>query len=267
MGIVEQNSTKGAAAIQAIAKIFGQQAIVASERWTDDRQNEIRSLVNSIRSGLSNLRHGSNIEVQERSFELLQLLNFVDADLRSHAGGLPDHRTESDDGLASGTNPPYPKSLFLLGPLSNIYELNAVGITAQEAVALPEGLNLDSDFIPGGGFPGDLETEEDLPESDVEDAIDLGVGGGKGMDELRRVIREQEAEDKALRKGRKSKGKARRTEGESEVREIKAEKQRVSLSCEVCSDHSSGRLSRSSAQLMIHTICMMKRLIPRRTRI
>ena len=46
------------------------------------------------------------------------------------------------------------------------------------------------------------------------------------MEELRRVLREQDAEDK--RKGKKSKGKGKKVDGESLSLEEKAEKDRVS---------------------------------------
>jgi AP-3 complex subunit delta-1 len=120
--------------------------------------------------------------------------------------------------------PSYPKSLFLFQPLFTTYELNAVAFKAQDAVRIPEGLNLDQEIVPGGGF-GDLP-DEDIESEEEDKTLDLGEGGGAGMEELRRVLREQEGTDK--KKGRR-KGKERKAEGEIMSPEEKAEKARVCL--------------------------------------
>lgn len=207
-----------------------------STTWSADTHEELKNLVSSIKSAVSPLRSSAEIEVQERAFELIQLLSFVEADLRQHAPpkastseGVPgvEGGFGADDSIA---DPPYPKSLFLLQPLFTSHELNAVATQAQGSVRVPDGLDLDRDFVPGGGFPEDLEKdEEEEAQSEDEAGIDLGTGGGKGMEELRRVLREQEAEEKAARKGKKAKGKGKKVDGEVLSPEQRAEKEKVSL--------------------------------------
>jgi len=230
--------------IQSAAKIFGHYAAQVSGSWSLEQHGELKNLVVSVKSGVAPLSTHTEIEVQERAFELVQLLNFIDADLRNHQppkssdteidvpaveGGFEADDADNKD---ADTNPPYPKSLFLLQPLFTAYELNAVAPQAQYAVPIPEGLDLDRDFVPGGGFPADLDRDEMEEGSEEEDqqqgAFDLGTGGGKGMEELRRVLREQEREDKERRKGKKSKGKGKKVEGEVASPEERADKERVS---------------------------------------
>jgi len=222
-----------ALAVHATAKIFGHYAAGASTNWSQEQHEELKNLVSSVKSGISPLVSRNDIEVQERAFELLQLLNFIEADLRNHvstkaqvvAKDLPEMEGGFESEQPASDNPPYPKSLFLLQPLFTGHELNAVAAQAQSAVRVPDGLDLDRDFVPGGGFPTDLEDDEEEASED-EKTLDLGTGGGKGMEELRRVLREQDAEDK--RKGKRSKGKGKKADGEVLSPEEKAEKERVS---------------------------------------
>lgn len=133
-------------------------------------------------------------------------------------GGFETDPTPSapgQNGKDDEAPPAYPKSLFLLQPLFSAHELNAVSENAQAAVRIPDGLDLDRDLVPGGGWTGN---EADLVESSAEEqeatADALGQGGGAGMDELRRVIREGQ------KKGKRREGE---TPGE------KRERQAVSL--------------------------------------
>jgi AP-3 complex subunit delta-1 len=216
--------------IQAVSKIFGQYAASISQSWSSESHVEAKNLVSSIQSGLAVFTTSSDIEIQERAVEALQLLGFVDADLTSHVPPARTAKGSSDDipGMEGGFEsnnegqPSYPKSLFLFQPLFTTHELNAVAYKAQDAVRIPEGLNLDQDIVPGGGF-GDLPSE-DLESEEEEQGLDLGEGGGAGMDELRRVLREQDGKDK--KKGRR-KGKEKKVEGEVISPEEKAEKARV----------------------------------------
>jgi AP-3 complex subunit delta-1 len=85
-------------------------------------------------------------------------------------------------------------------------------------VRIPEGLDLDAEIVPRGGF---LEIEEDAASEEEEAAereVDLGTGGGAGMDELRRVLRDQE---------RARRGKKKKSEMTAEER---AERRKVSSS-------------------------------------
>lgn len=177
------------------------------------------------------------IEVQERAAELLTLLSFVEADLRTHVP--PSGKSNGGDdipGMESGFDttkddtPPYPKSLFLFQPLFTAHELNAVALGAQEAVRIPEGLDLDRDIVPGGGFL-DIDEEEVKGDSEEEEnGLDLGEGGGARMEELRRVLREQE--DAGKKRGhKKGKGKGRKVEAEIMSVEHRAEKDKVSPVC------------------------------------
>ncbi|WVW86640.1 hypothetical protein I302_108693 [Kwoniella bestiolae CBS 10118] len=191
--------------LHASAKIFGHYAASISSSWSSEKHEECKALVSSIKSGLEPFLSAGDMEVQERAFEFTQLLNFVQADLTNHVppksqipasssdipeikGGFADSESPKDD-----DTPPYPKSLFLFEPLFTSHELNAVAYKAQEAVRIPDGLDLDVEIIPQGGF-GDLSEDEESEEEKV--AIDLGEGGGEGMEELRRVLREQEKRGK-----------------------------------------------------------------------
>jgi AP-3 complex subunit delta-1 len=138
-------------------------------------------------------------------------LAFVNADLNNH---VPPKKapvraeTERIPGMDSGFEdmpekkdtegePLYPKSLFLFQPLFTAHELNSLARMAQDAVPIPDGLNLDMDIVVNSGFGnvGDDDAESEV-EKDAE--LDLGSGGGAGMDELRRVLREQEKKKKKL---------------------------------------------------------------------
>jgi AP-3 complex subunit delta-1 len=44
--------------------------------------------------------------------------------------------------------PRFPKSLYLIRPLFDVYELNPVASSAQASVPIPEGLDLDAWFVP-----------------------------------------------------------------------------------------------------------------------
>jgi AP-3 complex subunit delta-1 len=209
--------------VQAEAKVFALYAARASEDWSAEKHAEAKNVVESVRKGLAPFLSSRDIDIQERAFEFTQLLAFVDADLAKH---VPPSRTSSgipgvDGGFESESKdgePPYPKSLFLFQPLFTGHELNSVGYRAQEAVRIPEGLDLDAEIVPRGGF---LEIEEDAASEEEEAAereVDLGTGGGAGMDELRRVLRDQE---------RARRGKKKKSEMTAEER---AERRKVSSS-------------------------------------
>lgn len=178
--------------VQAAAKVFAYYAASASESWSADLHEETKNVVESTTRGLEPFLSSPDIEVQERAFELSQLLAFVSADLKNH---VPPQRPDIpgvEDGFGDDSNePPYPKSLFLFQPLFNSHELNSLAYRAQEAVRIPDDLNLDADIVPNA-FGADLEDEDSVEE--VE--IDLGEGGGEGMDELRRVLRSQDKKGK-----------------------------------------------------------------------
>ena len=212
--------------LHAAAKIFGHHAAQISTAWSAERHEETKNLLSSVKDGLEPFAAQPDIESQERAAELLVLLSFVEADLASHFPSRDDGAAgllEVEGGFEeSKANPPYPKSLFLFQPLFTAYELNAVAYKAQIAVRLPESLDLDRDFVPGGGF-AELDADDAEDESEPEKGLDLGDGGGAGMEELRRVLREQDEKDRKKSK----KGRGRRADGEVLTIEEKEEKQRV----------------------------------------
>jgi AP-3 complex subunit delta len=97
--------------------------------------------------------------------------------------------------------PSYPKSLFLIKPLFSGYEMNPVGYRAQESVKVPDGLDLGAVLVPQAATVG-AEDEDDEGALTSEAEVNLGEGGGKGMEELRRVLRatEGKAKKKKLKK-------------------------------------------------------------------
>ncbi|WWD20082.1 hypothetical protein CI109_104556 [Kwoniella shandongensis] len=217
--------------LHAVAKVFAHHTATVSSRWTAEQHEETKNLVASIKKGLTPFLTSLDIEVQERAVEISQLISFVEADLAHHTppkrvvknGGSEDI-PELQGGFESAVdekdnvNPLYPKSLFLFQPLFTSHELNAVAFKAQEAVRLPDGLDLDVDIVSGGGFDADLELDgEDGDHSEAEkEVLDLGEGGGKGMEELRRVLREQEKKGKKKGKGKKAEGEVGSTEDREE---------------------------------------------------
>lgn len=224
--LAQSSSRLIALSIHAAAKVFGHHAAQASSSWNAEAHQELKNLVASIEAGLEPFVTSPHIEVQERAVEISQLLGFVDADLQNHVP--PKHVVESIPGVEggfeadakTGAEPSYPKSLYLFEPLFSSHELNAVGYRAQEAVRIPDGLNLDLAIVPNSGFSDELEDELET-DSEPEEAIDLGHGGGAGMDELRRVLREQDRSRKGKKKGKK----------EDETQEERVERMRVCFSC------------------------------------
>lgn len=218
-----------ALSLHAAAKVFGHYAATISSSWSADLHEECKNVVASIRSGAEPFLYSADIEVQERAVELTQLLAFVNADLSNHVPPKRSAPVESIPGVEGGfedgspaedAEPPYPKSLFLFEPLFTSHELNSVAYMAQEAVRIPDGIDLDKPIVPNNGFAG-IQDDDDVESEDEKQEVDLGEGGGAGMDELRRVLRDQE------RKGKKTKGKGKKAEGELTAAE-RAEKLKVS---------------------------------------
>lgn len=85
---------------------------------------------------------------------VLQLFAFIFADLKSYQ---PKH-LQSSSFLPAATpsgfedqqdaNTDFPKSLYLIQPLLDSYELNPVASSAQASVPIPEGLDLDAWIVP-----------------------------------------------------------------------------------------------------------------------
>lgn len=93
---------------------------------------------------------------------------FIRADLVSYRPPV-ERSFGYDDAVGSSSNttePDFPKSLFLIQPLSSTYELNTVAPSAQASVPVPEGLDLDAWIV-----PPPKEALGQPPDSDVEGVI------------------------------------------------------------------------------------------------
>jgi AP-3 complex subunit delta-1 len=154
--------------IQALLKIFGSWAIEVAQRWGDNDLKDLKDKVKSIIDRMRELAASRHIEVQERvsirfvwsyahclffgwqSSNAFQLFNFVSADINSyHPKGLSmDGSPNMIENISGSNEPTFPKSLYLIGPLCNSYELNTIASGAQASIPTPEGLDLDAWIVP-----------------------------------------------------------------------------------------------------------------------
>lgn len=91
--------------------------------------------------------------------------------------------------------------------------MNPVAAKAQESVPIPEGLNLNAALVAPSAYANEADDAVWEASSDAEE-VDLGQGGGAGMEELRRVIRESVGKEKGKKKKKRVKG-----SGEQETEE------------------------------------------------
>ncbi|KAF7302704.1 AP-3 complex subunit delta [Mycena chlorophos] len=139
--------------IQATSKIFGHWAAEVAERWDDDDLAELKNTVEMIVGSLGEFVGNRDVEVQERAANTLQLFNFIQADLNAYKPKPPASNpfaeaSSSFDPMSSASSEPrFPKSLYLIEPLHNAYELNPVALVAQASVPVPDGLDLDVWFV------------------------------------------------------------------------------------------------------------------------
>ncbi|KLO06308.1 Adaptor protein complex AP-3 delta subunit [Schizopora paradoxa] len=142
--------------IQSAAKIFGTWAAGLTERWDEDDLPELKKVVGSTIDYLRAFSSNPNFEVQERATNIMQLFNFIRADLNAYkprsripeqSNGFADASTSAFDPVGT-TDPSFPKSLLLLDPLFTPYTLNPVAPEAQSSVPVPEGLDLDAWIVP-----------------------------------------------------------------------------------------------------------------------
>jgi len=141
--------------LQAVTKIFGVWAANMADRWSDDDLPRVKTVVESLMERIQPFVSSPDIEVQERAANTLQLLTFVGADLNAFKpSAVPSDMNYEDVAAASGSTavspsePRFPKSLYLIRPLSTSYELRPVAPQAQASVPVPEGLDLQAWIVP-----------------------------------------------------------------------------------------------------------------------
>ncbi|KAG6888235.1 hypothetical protein C0992_009227 [Termitomyces sp. T32_za158] len=133
--------------IQAATKVFGSWAASVAHRWEEEDVTEVKSVVEHLTNRFNELVRSPYIDVQERAANSNQLFRLIQADLDAHR---PKSSTlfSPDSSGTYNPEPRFPKSLYLVEPLSATYELNPVATNAQVSVPIPEGLNLDAWIIP-----------------------------------------------------------------------------------------------------------------------
>ncbi|GLB43563.1 putative part of the AP-3 complex, an adaptor-related complex which is not clathrin-associated [Lyophyllum shimeji] len=155
--------------IQAATKIFGSWAADVAQRWEDDDMLQVKSVVEQLTTRFSELVSSPHIEVQERAANSLQLFRFIQADLEAHRPKPPTTPGFATPDLDISAEPRFPKSLYLIQPLSATYELNPVATNAQASVPTPEGLDLDAWIVP--------PPREAVPEEPAERKVKKGKKG------------------------------------------------------------------------------------------
>ena len=130
---------------------------------------------------------------------MLQLFTFMRADLNSFRPRANSSLGYDDVGSTPfqdvSQEPSFPKSLFLIRPLSNTYELNTVAPNAQEMVPVPEGLDLEAWIVPPPrDEPSGAFAEADVDE--IEPVVKKKVKKGK----------RKETGEAKVKSGKKKKG-------------------------------------------------------------
>ncbi|KAG6911280.1 hypothetical protein DXG01_002119 [Tephrocybe rancida] len=163
--------------IQSATKIFGTWAASVAQRWEDDDLADVKSMVEQLTSRLGELVSNPHIDVQERAANSLQLFRFIQADLEAHRTKPPATPGFSTDSELQSLEPRFPKSLYLIEPLSATYELNPVAASAQASVPIPDGLDLDAWIMP----PPKEPVVEQLPEKKKKTKKGKGKEVGDGQ--------------------------------------------------------------------------------------
>ncbi|KAI1793066.1 Adaptor protein complex AP-3 delta subunit [Ganoderma leucocontextum] len=189
--------------LHAAMKVFGSWTAELADRWDDSDLSRVRGALDDVVERFSSFVTHADIDVQERAAELLQLFTFVHADLSAYKPQPRNNLTygESSMGLSaegfgepSSTvspspilEPHFPKSLYLIKPLFGAYELNAVALSAQASVPVPDGLDLDAWIVPF----------QDEPSLVPGDAAGEALEGKKG-----KKAKRKEGAGKSKRKGK-----------------------------------------------------------------
>lgn len=148
------------------------------------------------------------------------LFTLIRTDVEKSA--IPTGRGEIPEGIAEGfaasesdSAPAYPKSLFLLLPLFESYELNPVGYKAQERVSLPEGLDLDAPIVD----PALLEEKSNGFDAESDDQDELDMDASENMAALQAAMKASEGSTKPKKA---SKGPRVKPDGTPESKEERA---------------------------------------------
>ncbi|KAI0348238.1 Ap3d1 protein [Trametopsis cervina] len=167
--------------LQSALKVFGAWSAELADQWDDDNLSKVNEAVGTVLERIGDFSTNNDLEVQERAANILGLFSFVNADLQAFRPRV-DIGITHDEGFESETpsEPRFPKSLYLVGPLFSTYDLNPVAVSAQASVAIPEGLDLDAWIVPP-------------PRDELEDEVNEAEGSSD-------VIK--------VKKGKKGKGKA-----------------------------------------------------------
>lgn len=138
--------------IQSIVKIYAS-FVNLSIGWTENRASVVSTLTDKVVAFLESFSTSLNFEVQERAVEFLELFKVIQQ-------GLEEHPKDSIEA---------PRLLTLALPsLFNSYELNPVAPGSQWRIAVPDGLDLDSQIY----------EPELITDNDTEDDWDILGGGG-----------------------------------------------------------------------------------------
>lgn len=149
---VQALSSMAISGIQAVIKIYAY-FVNMSVGWTANRAEVISTLTDKLVDFLDSFSTSLNFEVQERAVEFMELFKLIQQALEEHP---------EDSGEA-------PRLLTVAVPsLFNSYELNPVAPGSQWRIAIPEGLDLDSEIYP----PHMISDDDDEDDWDV-----LGGGG------------------------------------------------------------------------------------------
>lgn len=136
--------------IHSAIKLLAWWLLQLSKYWKEDQLTDVKSMTREVSDALDYWKASEDAEVEERATEYRQLLLLIEKNLEDYetAGtndlvpvALNEGWVESGNEKEKTTGP---KCLLLLSPLFFSYNLGPVAKKAQEKVALPLNLNLES---------------------------------------------------------------------------------------------------------------------------
>ncbi|KDQ63013.1 hypothetical protein JAAARDRAFT_75593 [Jaapia argillacea MUCL 33604] len=183
--------------LHAATKVFGYWAAELAQRWDDAALPDVKQTVDMVISRATEFASSPDMEVQERAANMLGLFSFIRADLAAYRPTpKPDNGPDYRETAFSDINPTeirFPKSLFLIQPLSTAYELNPVALTAQASIGIPEGLDLDIWIVPP---PKEVTKETHSHHGDVGEKHRVKkIKKGKGKEQNGSAIGKGKARD------------------------------------------------------------------------